>query len=330
MIKKRVKIKPDFESEIDLKQAIGNAIAEGAERSRMSYQEYQQKNSAFIRYAVKEIVNSRTNRSVKNIGEFFTHLYAGIFGGIVNPFCFHVSQGFLPDVSVVSDLKEVHTEVKGVSIKRGSPKLACFQFARCCGLLYKLAQSGFFNTEMNYAIFRYGKGHENAKLYRHNHQGLSKELSKGVKNLLVVPLNVLIPILLGSEFKMSNHSSSEGRDEEPYWEPLGGLITQIHESPEAVDRLFEKASQKGFSLDDLCAGDLERQEFTAPENVYCGRYKVLPFRITRYVNRHPEKWTRRFSDETCIKTFDSFTLGYNLLKSGKETEESRELEEVLF
>ena len=330
MRKRRVRIKPDFEAEIDLKEAIGNAIAEGAERNRMSYQEYQKKNPVFLKYVIKEIVSTRTNHSVKNIGKFFTHLYAGIFGGEVNQVHFNALSRFYTDVSDVSDLKEVHTEVKGVSVKSGSPTLACFQFARCCGLLYKLAQSGFYNAEMNYAIFRYGKGHENAKLYRHNHQGLSKELSKGIKSLLVVPLNVLIPILLNTSFRTKNHGSSQGRDEEPYWEPHGGLINKIHESPEAVDILFEDAEKAGFSLDNLCAGDLERQEFTAPENAYLGRYKVMPFRVTKYVNRHPEKWARRFFDETCIKTFDFFNIGYDFLKSEKEPEESKELETVLF
>jgi hypothetical protein len=139
---------------------------------------------------------------------------------------------------------------------------------------------------------------------------------------LIVPLNVLVPILLSHDTKVpSNHdTSSSGRNTEFYWEPHGGLIRRIHEHRDVVQELFEEAEDYGFTEEDFCVEGVEREEFDSRDDVFCGGYRVKPFPITRYFNENPREWLNVFSEETCYKIFEAFDISENFLTGGEKVD----------
>ena len=318
----RIQVRPKFTPKIDLKEAIGREIARRAEiadrnyrkHPKKSYQRYQRGHPKVCKSIRDTLVGQHGKTAKKNTSEFFCYLYAALFGGKVNEPEFDGFSQFHPDVTDESDMRVIHTEVKGVSKRQGAPMITFTQFSNYCADFYKMANNGTEVCGVDYAFFRYGDSQTNEKLYQYSHTGLAKRLSESIHDLLIIPLNVLIPFLMSHQVREFNHgSSTSGRDAELYWTPWGGDITKIHKGHERVEDLFESADESGILWDDLCADNLEREEFMSPGNVYCGRYKVRPFHVTKYHNVEPREWARAFIDVS-EEVFAYFGISPSLLR----------------
>jgi len=270
----------------------------------------------------KKVGSKRTVKVSNHVGAFFAHLYAAMYGGEVMPNTYGYSD-FHADVVDENDRRWIGTEVKSTAIKNGAPKLGCTQFGHALGKLYRLTRSGIDHCEVNYAIFQYGPGNKGLELSKESNDGLIRVLSKQIKTLLIVSLNPLIPMVMAHDFREYNHGSSRGQRSELYSEPHGGLITRIHHDKGTMDDLFEEADLRGISEDDLCFDELEREETESPDNLYCGRYRVSPFIITRYYNDDPMAWAEVFSgangtEGSWRKIFDRFNLSAEFFLKKRE------------
>ena len=319
MAKKRVVFNPEFEEQIDRDEEIRDTIAK---ETGMSYEQAYKKYKNWCGRISKRVGNERTKRMSHNVGNFFAFLYAGLYGGEVRRANYGYS-GFHADVVDEGDNKVIETEVKATSRKNGSPKLACCQFANAFGEFYRLVQSGTETVGINYAIFQYGKGHNSLGLAKYDNNGLAKVLSQNVKTLLIVPLNVLIPMIMAHKFTSLNHGSSDThRNEEHYSLPRGKLITDINNSHDAVEELFKSAKKQGFSSSDLCLEGLVREDSMSPDNLFCRQHKVLPFKITQYSNSDPDKWANAFvgknNNGVCHRILEYFYISPDLFISQKQ------------
>lgn len=298
----RVQLKLDFESAIDLREAIGERIAEKANEKGISYKEFVKKHPRIIENIRKELVGSRGKAAGDKTALFYTRLYSALFGGDMNglaPGDCH--KGFHPDVTRRERGGFLRTEVKATSTKNGSPKVGCFQFVNYC----KDFLFAFRNREkpsVEYAFFKYGKGNTNEKLYQYNNRRLVEKLAHSTRDLLVVPLNLLILMLRDYDVKNMDHSSSNtSRDLEPYWRPHGGQMTRIHNSEEELEKLVEGLKYSRIGNGELCTDELVRDQCESPDNIYCKGFKIKPFTITRYYNKNMLRWAESFNEN-----FESF------------------------
>lgn len=328
MVKKgKIVVKPVLEEQTNKEVDIERTIEA---ETKMSYEEANKKMPKRCQAISKRVGAKRTIRMSHNVGSFFTYLYAGMFGGKVIPTDYSRNSGFHADVVDESEGKVIKTEVKSTARRNGAPKLSCFQFANALGDFYRLAREVDL-CEVNYAIFRYGPTTKSLELSKESNDGLMRVSSKNISDLLVVSLNVLIPMVLAHEFREYDHGTSSGQRTELYSEPQGGLITRIHESPEAMEDLFEDAGEAGIGERDLCFEGVEREELMSPDNLYCGRYKIKPFMITRYYNDDSREWADVFAgsngkkDGSCYKIFQELNISPMFLQ-----DESEESEDVPF
>lgn len=324
MGKKRIVFNPrvSFRQQINRNLEIERTIEQ---ELRMPYEEAHKKYRKRCEAIGKRVSNQRTVKVSNHVGAFFAHLYAALYGGEIMPNTSGYSD-FHADVVDENDRRWIGTEVKSVAVKNGAPKLGCTQFGHALGKLYRLAISGIDYCEVNYAIFKYGKGNKGLELAKESNDGLMRVLSKQIKSLLIVPLNVLIPMMMAHDFREYDHGTSRGERSELYLEPHGGLITRIHKTRETIEDLFDDIAGE-LNEYDLCFDEVRREESESPGNLFCGRYRVSPFIITRYYNQDSMAWAELFAGKNNTKgswrqIFNQFNLSPEFFLSPGETEKS--------
>ena len=324
MVKERIVFNPrsSFEEQGNRNLEIERAIEK---ELGMPYEKAHEKYRKICERVAKRVGNQRTVKVSNHVGAFFAHLYAAIYGGEVRETNYGYSD-FHADVVDEGDMSWIGTEVKSVAVKNGAPKLGCTQFGHALGKLYRLTRSGIDHCEINYAIFKYGKGNKGLELSKETNDGLIRVLSKQVKSLLIVPLNVLIPMVMRHKFREYDHGTSTGQRSELYSEPHGGLITDIHNHRETIEDLFDDAADE-LDERELCLDEVRREETQSPDNLFCGRYRVSPFIITRYYNQDSMEWARVFAgkngtDGSWKQIFERFDLSEEFFLKKRELEQS--------
>ncbi|MEK6891404.1 MAG: hypothetical protein AABX03_04685, partial [Nanoarchaeota archaeon] len=234
----------------------------------------------------------------KNIGRYFVTLYANLYGGDVSPQFKHTyeyySNGhrkFHPDITRKTRHGKHDTEIKAASNSNNQNWIGVKQLENYAHNYLKSLESGLKESTTDYSFFRYGpyQKKSNVKLSSLTNSELKKEISRDPnssrRDLLVLPANLLLFILSSSKYHkrpISRVSSNTGVNEASYWIVGPGGLSELHKGLESLDyfmrhTFLEQEARELFMLDSLNV-----ETSITPEEVYCGRHKVKPFRVTRY------------------------------------------------
>ncbi len=240
----------------------------------------------------------------ENTSYLSAYLFQALFGGesaIARDRS--VDFGFRPDHILDTPLGEIATEIKAVSIKKGSPFCGAAQFGSYSQRLLERYEEGHPHPVFQYAFLRYGPGHENAKFYKHTETELPGVFAESVRNLLVVPQNLAMFLFYHGADDVMDQRNHRGNTR-TYFFPLGGHIQLLHDHAHEPQNAFEKIrSRSRFSDSELASNllleDLLVDQYTSPSDIYifAGRKtsRVKPFTVTHYRNKDPGKWLRQFS-----------------------------------
>lgn len=293
----------------------------------------------------KELALRRSSMAKYNIGRFYSLMYSGIFGGKPSLHYAHASEeghNYQPDVVLQSRRGKLDTEIKAFS-KNFTGKSICSvpQFENYLfKLLIRLEQSGRNGkldsaiTGFNYGFFRYTlpsrrviRRGKRAGFYP-NGAPKDKKIQDGepianltparfiktfgtlTRDLLVVPSNLLIPLLYASRsaFLDQTNGKTNGRTKR-YWYVRSGDIAALHDPSQGIEELIERQANRrrlpGVPFDSRSIGDftpqellLDRLEMTrreSPKLLLNGKYEVPSFPMTVYEFKTPEdrvKWNK--------------------------------------
>lgn len=271
-----------------------------------------------------EITDCRKKSKVSKVNTsiFFTELYRVMFGGLaftghlkhfVNDDEENSPKLFKPDVIDKSRRIGVYTEVKANSTRSGQPFTTQAQLGRYIGRAMKDFLERGELSYFNYAFFRYGNRNLNG-LHKFSNPKLKETLSSNVRDLLVVPQNLLflllaLPETKSYELNQSNSPNGHGSSSVGRWSISGGSLTTLHEKgglDELVSKVAGPYDEQLLGL--LHLDDLKYRHFDAPMNLWCdGKYQVYngtntnrgdaPFGVTVYgmTEKNFGLWIRHFA-----------------------------------
>ncbi len=284
----------------------------------------------------RRIANARADAVKKDLAWFYVHLYTWVLGGIperrykmpVETSRNGNSRNYHPDVLHREHGRVWDDEVKSFNRSYvGSVPVAHRQFENYIShLLGKLdnAHEAGRNLErygFNYGFFRY---YVPTKTIMIKDKGLSsykkkkiwagkkpasmkpKELvdfaTQSVRDLIVVPPNLLMFLFMNYRFKIMNQESSDGNlDSQDYWIVKSGDLSALHH-PETrgIDELFDlfhpivEGKGRKAHLEEirriLYLDRLKVEQFMSPKIVVNGKYEIEPFPVTRYKFRTAEDY----------------------------------------
>ncbi len=252
----------------------------------------------------------RANRSKGNTSIFYCSLYSAIMGG-KTAMCTHNELGidasngdpyiFRPDVLRENRNEKVYTEVKAVCTKTSQTMCSTDQLEVYCYYILKDMEHTRKAITGEYAFFRYKKSRKN-KLADMSNRELANALATRTKSLLVAPLNLAFMVLLSSKRTSVDQSYSShvnNMDDRGYWEVPGWIINGLHEDPRGyIHKLVNRSHRyQKKELDDLLLLDGLDFERYHVDSAYCGGHKIAPFMVTRFFNKHPVLFERRFKKE---------------------------------
>ncbi len=346
---KRVVFRPKFNPQITIPRRTDSLRRVGRAKGWDCLLTGEWKDKKLEEVTYQFLMNKRMRISQVNTGRYFLELFHALYGGDVSRENHHslfgddpvlsFSPDFRPDVVIPGRLRNTYVEVKAASARKGVPSFAYRQYLR-----YSLALLEDKGSEMFAAIFKYGKGHENQRLYVcHNEDGhrcdnrcLVNNLSDATKSMIYVPHNLLTFLLMLAPEVVRDHTSSNtSRDFEKYKDPYAGwftLLQKYHKRPQdAIKSILEnvekpnvraEALPRRFSVDDFYLGYLVARQRIV-KNVYCRDRKVggliHPFTrhkyfvVTEYSNIKHREWVKYFRDG-----LDGFVKG---LKMGEDYQE---------
>ena len=278
-----------------------------------------------IRVTCQSEAELRSIRARQNTSIFYCYLYEALFGGRIG----RTFKGELEEISsgryrnlhpdIVKPISDgrVFTEVKTVKTKNGKPYCSHDQFHNYTYDLLKDLNAKRPRSQVEYAFFRYW----NTRLTKLCGKQIGGELAEETRDLLIVPLNLLILILLNSPTKKIDQTTNKGPDECKYWMIFGEILSQFHKDDNITDKLFSRSSERGYhGLKELLLLDnLVSERTQSPGNLYFWDQQIEPFQITRYYNRNPGQWAKVFK-----KRHEEILTGILGTKDlYKETEEAR-------
>ncbi len=248
-----------------------------------------------------------------NTSHFYTPLYSSLFGGrTARPLESEVlrlmdgsRRDFKPDV-VKKDKHGVgYTEIKGISLKAGSPHCPQNQVANYAYRLLARIEKGDKKPFVDYSFFRYGNSQTNVHFEKLENGKLISTLCKGTRDLLIAPLNLAFLLFLnGRRDTMDQTSNDSTWNERVYWKPFGKHLTMLHKEPGAkydllanipphIKRKFDGGEEEIKEL--LALEELFVEKYVSPPKVYVDGVKLKPFNVAHYKNHDYSKWLESFS-----------------------------------
>jgi hypothetical protein len=266
------------------------------------------------------LANKRKLRIAGENASFFAgYIYEAIFKGVaVRPnekypdeegMEIISSPHFRPDHVLSTPQGTIATEIKMTSLRSSQPFCSNSQFFHYYRYFLDCFRSGEEAPSVNYAFFKYG-AKEPLKIGKFTNIELVQTLSKEIRNLTVVPLNLAIFLFSRSRLEEPDQTNwrvvSRG-----YWRPRGLDITDLHkcaplESVEKINRRSNSLFSESVSSKELLLEDLVAERFHSPEKMYVlgGKkaFKISQFPITVYRNRDERAWA-----EAAYKNFARFS-----------------------
>lgn len=262
--------------------------------------------------AAKTLTNRRDDTFKKNTSSFFMYLCREILQARISeknrmPLFEEYEEiddagpVFSPDIVFNGLKRTTYVEVKAASNRNKRPFFGARQTA---GYLFSLLENK--GSEVLTGIFFYG-GRKREKLYSCKNDGghrcdnrcLVKRLGHSVSNMLILPHNLLVSLLmLVSPFEMDQTSSQSTINREVYrrlyidW--INFLLKDAENAQQTISKIFEHASEKskrsrkklwpsGFSEDDFYLHDLQVKRYESPGNLYCRSSRGIPiYGINRF------------------------------------------------
>ncbi len=278
----------------------------------------------------EEDVTKRSIISRKNTSIFYSYLYKELFGGKIakinalKKYKLLNDQTIIFSPDIIKNTKQgrEYTEIKVTSHRSASPLCATLQFSNYAYFLLKRIEKKDQNPNINYAIFRYGK-RENSHLDALTNGRLIQRLSQSTRDLLILPLNLLI-LLLNTSFRDNkNQESSQFEGNRDYWRPGGKDISSLHKDITSINHLLERLvieSHNETLREYLDLDQIYAEKYMAPNNLVCRNYgiyyDILPFTITYYKNKDT-KWLKNF-EKYHPKILNDFLNVRNLYQEEKE------------
>jgi len=242
----------------------------------------------------------------KRISHFYEEIYARMMGGknhsgskfdpekVLNN-----TSRFSPDIVFKNEEYTLLTEVKATSTKSDRFPCSQNQFLNYLNYLNNKDTSDLYY--LNYAFFKYLKNGEN----RSKQKALITGLTKQTKDLLILPLNLTLLLLMDSNFVKQNHTTSHGGGYVNYWMVLGGDVGHLtnHAPEKAVNYLIDKLNpqKKEIAEKYLLLERVFKKESQAEELRISLRgmtLKLNPFTVTEYTigknNKLRKKWYSEF------------------------------------
>lgn len=279
----------------------------------------------------------------KNLSLMYASLFATLYGGEVgrdrarDPDYapdMDIDSVIVPDVSYVSDERNILTEVKSVFRGRRRPKFSRDQVAGLFYLTQYLVEQEVPNPHINIGIFTYGKrGETVSKLGKYDLPGLRKRLAQETDSLLILPFNLfLYTVLHHDHHSLVTHdhsSSTTARHEELYFELKRSSHNLLLSGEEGLQSLtwdyrggrmypgFSAFREKLLGLEDIV---LEQREVPLGR-VKIGNNFVRPFPIFQY--RNPDSsWMHVLAEhgDTILSE-----MGLQTLAEAREEKKQRDL-----
>jgi hypothetical protein len=254
----------------------------------------------------------------KNTGSYYAQVAEALFGGRVlhngephnNETPLHgvpknAAKNFRPDILIKQGSREIQGEVKASSTHVG-------HYAFGASQITNMGRSFLENpyAEPYLAMFKYGDSREKKRLgktkgrnvrkgemlHKIGPGGLIKKLSESTRGLTIVPHNLMTFLASVASRNMHNHASSNtARNEEHYFNILGGHITRLQkywENPmEAVEQILAEKKGRldrgmrkiavldndsnplpGFKIEDFMLDGLHAEQVQSPTNIFCTGY----------------------------------------------------------
>ena len=245
----------------------------------------------------------RTQLVKKNTSQFYSFVYAGIFGGrVTRPHKFVLDElpdgsffNFHPDVVRYDKNGTHYTEVKGISKRASQPHCSKTQVSNYAYKLLLRLNNGDKQPSVDYAFVNYGTS-ANMHLVKLETKGLVKRLSKETNSILVVPLNLAFLLLLNSRSEDKNQETSNCSGHAQHWRPKHSTICLLQDeglntipallngikNPYDRDRAEKYFALEGFHV----------ESYMSPNNLYCREVKIQPFQITRYFSTDNRAWLK--------------------------------------
>jgi hypothetical protein len=227
-----------------------------------------------------------------NLSRFFTHLYAHIYGGEVQPdpwgnFLKTNGRNYSPDIVKIEGGRRIDTEVKATST-RSSRLYSPFRQEEnnLYEFLKRLEKGESPLSVMEYALFQYGH-RETTQLQRLGSGSLMKKLAGEPKKLVILPLPAFLYLASSSGTKvMDQKSSSYNRETQTYHVVKGTEFKKIfNNNISLVDLiLFPDPILDLLHLDKL---KVEHSTTSEVKGHYRVPFVVEPFPVTKYT--YPEE-----------------------------------------
>ena len=244
----------------------------------------------------QDVRNKLGIRGKKNIGHYFVHLVASIYGGYASGELFNYTsdlgngymRNFNPDIAKETNLGTDFTEVKSVS-----HRTSCFNFKKCQVENYLTAVLNAYETNLgekapswNIALARYGK-HELLGTHLLQDKELVKTLSHSPIEIVNLSSNLFLGLLLMSDIHTNNQFSSRRPRYESGWKFSGGTFSKLAEGCNPGE-LFDVERFNAISLDDFLIDKVKVKKRSSEEigdffaQLGRSRFKLKPFTMIDY------------------------------------------------
>ena len=260
---------------------------------------------------------ARQDATKSCFGKAYAHLYTMKYGGRVANY--HENNGlrtigkreqkkFQPDVIKPMKRGTHYIEVKANSFRRGGFGLAVHQLENYCGVVLQQGLEEQNVPAVDYAFFRHGDRNDTKILHgevgasspEKDQLQLTKRIATQTKDLLVVPLNLLIFLLSHGNYHRVEIRNQEKYRSGPqtYFSLKSGVVSILHDEHRGINNLMQTPKVRNLSelIEKLGIEALKVQRTEFPKGITVNGREVKPFPVTRfYMSPKDEKaWFKIF------------------------------------
>lgn len=240
----------------------------------------------------------------KNLSQFYSNIYAGLFGGRVNPpyrsDVDRIGNGeprfFRPDV--VRDRRQgsLYTEVKATSTRRSNYFCRVKQFENMCYNVLNSKRCAYGQ----YAFFQYRTPRREEGIDELTNEDVVRKLAANTRYMILAPLNVAMYMFMFTPRTVMNHQTSDGTPVEAYWVIGGGKTIALAEGGIAgLKKEYEASAignekfKRSLAEEMLALDDVVEEAYMSNDIAgmrICG-HEMNPFPIARY-SMPPKRYER--------------------------------------
>jgi len=260
----------------------------------------------------------------KNLGSFYTSLYAALFGGEVSPL-FKGRHDVLPngelrmhtpDIIKESYAGATETEVKSISLRDNRISISREQLENYFNaLLVKYCLKKEKYPEFELGVFRYGNPHKYVNLHFYSTEQFMNILFKSTHELVIMPSNLALFSFMCSRHSPRNRAGTKSetkctsyhRYDSKFLSSLANAKQPIdyllsvpfeYDAPEAFEALSTR-DRADILCDKLLIDKLDFKRFSSENigEVKSGESAFVPFRVTQFFmqDKYRQKWLRQFA-----------------------------------